>query len=404
MAVNRSKKIAIFSGQVFWYDGQYYSTDEAFVRFVTGFTPHFEKIVFCDAVTQENRTQPYALNPKTTEVCALPYFNVYSFWRNLLVVFPRIYRIVSKNIKHWDLVWLHGPHPVALIFAYICRRQNKPFFLFIRQNIRACVGYRNRGPGRALAIAAASLLEYIFYRLSKHTPTFVVGKELFDSYKVHSKRIFQAAVSLVSSEDITAASTRSFNNSSQVRLLSVGRLAPEKGLTHLIKAVAELIFDRKKDVVLSIVGDGSEEKRLRKEAARRGLAEKVRFLGYMTYNDELLKLYRESDIFVLPSLTEGSPQTLFEAMACGIPVIATRVGGVPHVIKDNENGILIDPASPGALCDAIDRLSENHGLRKRLATRALEGMRSHTMEAERERIVGKIEKYFRVGGEGTVLL
>ena len=83
-------KLAAFTGQYFSFDGRHYSTNEAFVKFVTAFCPYFEKVVFCDPVIKDWKTQAYVLEGAKAEVCPLPYFSVYSFWRNILVIFPRI--------------------------------------------------------------------------------------------------------------------------------------------------------------------------------------------------------------------------------------------------------------------------------------------------------------------------
>ncbi len=76
-------RLAVFSGQIFWFDGRHYSTDEAFVKFITSFYPHFEKIIFCDAVIEGGKMEAYILDSKKTEVCPLPYFNLYSLWKDI---------------------------------------------------------------------------------------------------------------------------------------------------------------------------------------------------------------------------------------------------------------------------------------------------------------------------------
>ena len=244
-------KLAVFSGQYFLFDGKNYSTYEAFVKFVTSFYPYFEKIIFCDAVKEERKTKGYVLDPTKTEVYPLPYFTVYSFWKNILVIFPKIYRVIRDNIQDWDIIWLHAPHPVSLIFAHICRKAHKPFFLFVRQNLRAYVGYRNRGAKRILAVAVASILEHIFRWLFRNTLTFTVGKELFNTYKKTGKNVYEIAVSLVSEMDVShTLFERAPSNLSQTKLLTVGRLDPEKGLTYIIQAVDELVSNGKTDIIL----------------------------------------------------------------------------------------------------------------------------------------------------------
>ncbi|OEU49491.1 MAG: hypothetical protein BA861_06985 [Desulfobacterales bacterium S3730MH5] len=390
-------KLAIFSGQYFWFDGEHYSTDEAFVKFVTSFHPYFEKIIFCDAVVKEKKNQAYILDPTTTEVCPLPYFSVYSFWKNILFVYPEIYRVIRDNIHRWDMIWLPGPHPVSFLFACMCWRMRKPFFQVVRANLMEQVRHRNRGIRKYFVMGLVAILEHVSQRLARKNLTFTVGWEMYNAYKRRGNQVHQIAVSLVSDKDIEdTLISKPFGLHKPVRLLIVGRLDAEKGLHFLIEAVEDLIEEKRLDVVLQIVGKGlmgGEERNLHQEVKKRELSKHIRFLGYLAYGPELYKLYRESDIFVLPSLSgEGVPQTLFEAMACGIPIIATNVAGIPHLIRDGENGLLINPGSPSEICQTIERLINDSELRNRLSRNGLSTVKNHTLEAERDRMICHIKE------------
>jgi glycosyltransferase involved in cell wall biosynthesis len=389
-------RLAVFSGQYFWFDGRRYSTDEAFVKFVTSFYPYCDKIIFCDAAGEERKREAYILDPRKAEVCPLPYFSVYSFWKNILVVYPKIYRVIRDNIRHWDIIWLPGPHPVSLLFAYVCYRQHKPFFQVVRANLIEQVKHNKRGVKKYFAMGMVAILEYISQRLSEKHLTFTVGKEMYNTYQKKEGRVHEMAVSLVSETDIEdTLRTKTFRLHRPVRLLSVGRLDPEKGLHFLIEAVQELIKEKRLAVALQIVGKGfkgGEERKLRQEVKKRRLTRYVRFLGYAPHGPELFKLYRESDIFVLPSLTgEGLPQTLFEAMACGVPIIATKVAGIPHLVEDGKNGLLINPGSPREIHEAVERVTMDSELRNRLVSKGLSTVRNHTLEAERDRMIIQIQ-------------
>lgn len=384
-------KLAVFSGQYFWFNGKNYSTDEAFVKFVTSFHPSFERVIFCDALKQERKTQPYPLDPTTCEVCPLPDFTICSF-ASMLMNIPRIYRILRDNMWQWDLVWLHAPHPVSLVFAFVCRQLHKPFFLFVRQNFRDYVVNRSLGRTAWARGALAALLERAFLLMSYRILTLTVGKEMYEIYRKTGQYVYETAVSLIHDSDIDSVSGKS-KDDGVFRLITVGRLDPEKGMIHLIEAVGELVGGGTKELMLEIVGEGSEGETLRRKVHDKGLSDHVVFLGHIPHGEELLRAYRQSHVFVLPSLTEGCPQVLFEAMACGVAIVATRVGGVPFVVEDGCNGLLVNPASPGEIAAAILRLKEDRSLVSRLVNHGIETARKHTLEIERQHVIECIERY-----------
>jgi len=136
---------------------------------------------------------------------------------------------------------------------------------------------------------------------------------------------------------------------------TVGRLEEQKGQKYLIDAAGRLSRDGRK-VTLLIVGSGREEDRLRDQAVREGIGDAVLFLG--TRRD-LPELFRAMDVFAFPSLWEGFPIALLSAMAAGLPVIVTPVGGVPEVVKDGVNGLIVPAGDPAALAEAIWNAHEN---------------------------------------------
>ena len=144
---------------------------------------------------------------------------------------------------------------------------------------------------------------------------------------------------------------------------AVGRLSAEKGFDLLIRAVDRL---RKSgaDVELLIAGEGDDETRLRSLVAELGCGQHVRLLGYCA---DVKELYQACDVFALSSLREGLPNVLLEAMALEVPVVATRIAGVPRLIEDERNGLLIAPGSVDELAHALERLLRDGQLRQRLA-------------------------------------
>jgi len=153
------------------------------------------------------------------------------------------------------------------------------------------------------------------------------------------------------------------NSKEKLELLYVGRFEEEKGLKILLNAI-KILYNESNKFELNLVGDG-----LLKEwilnFIKRNKIKNVKLLGTFDYSD-MPKLYNEADIFVLPSLTEGSPGSVIEAMGCGTASICTAVGECPKIIKNGENGILIKPGNPQELANAILNLVNNKDLIEKL--------------------------------------
>ena len=141
------------------------------------------------------------------------------------------------------------------------------------------------------------------------------------------------------------------------RLITVGRLSPEKGHLVLLSAL-ERLARTGRQLRLTVVGDGPFRKSLEKAAAQKGLADQVTFTGWVN-NDAVAALYGEADAFALASFAEGLPVVLMEAMATGLPCVATRITGIPELIEHGRSGLLVTPAEDAALADAIARLYDD---------------------------------------------
>jgi len=153
-----------------------------------------------------------------------------------------------------------------------------------------------------------------------------------------------------------------------LRLLSVGRLEEQKRHDRLLTVFKRQISrSGTRAVRLTIVGEGSERSRLEGLARDLGLARQVEFRGAVAETDAL---YRESDIFVLTSDWEGTPNVILEAMASGLPVVATRVGGVPEIVQHGVTGYLVDPGDENALAEALSILIGDCQLRREMGRRA----------------------------------
>lgn len=155
------------------------------------------------------------------------------------------------------------------------------------------------------------------------------------------------------------------NIKSEKILIFIGRLEERKGLTYLINAIPT-VLSTKFDVRLFILGDGPIKNKLQNQVKKLNLNSNVRFLGH-TFGKKKLDLLKAADILIMPSLSEGLPVALLEGLATGKAIIATKVGGIEDIIKDNSTGILIKPKNENEISNAILKLLRNPKLIRKLS-------------------------------------
>lgn len=158
------------------------------------------------------------------------------------------------------------------------------------------------------------------------------------------------------------------------QVLFVGRLLHGKGLSLLLEAIAAL-RDRGLDVTASIVGDGPARAACEADARRLRVAEHVRFHGAVG-QDEIRGHYARADLFCLPSFAEGVPVVAMEAMAMELPVVSTRIMGIPELVQDGAHGLLVAPGRADALTDALEHLVRSPQERRRMGRAGREKVRA----------------------------
>lgn len=173
-------------------------------------------------------------------------------------------------------------------------------------------------------------------------------------------------------------------------IICVGRLAPVKAQLLLIEACAALIAEGR-DVLLRLVGDGPSRADLEAAAARLRIQDRVVFHGALSH-DRVLDLYLAADAFALASFAEGIPVVLMEALALELPCIATSIMGVPELIRDGCEGLLVPPSDVAAVAKGIERLIDDPELRNRLGSA---GRAKVLQDYNLERNITRLGEYFQ---------
>jgi glycosyltransferase involved in cell wall biosynthesis len=208
-------------------------------------------------------------------------------------------------------------------------------------------------------------LSQVVIAVSRHTADHLVNLEGAPSAKVRTvlNGIDFQRVRL-SCPDAPARLRQELGGAGAHLLLVPARLHPEKGHTHLFRALPDILRAADRPVILLLAGAGPFETAYRNEVSRLGCSDSVRFLGFRR---DLPDLMAVADLVVLPSVAEAFGLVVAEALYLGTPVVATRVGGIPEIVDDGLDGVLVPPADSAALAAAVSSLLRDPERRHRLA-------------------------------------
>lgn len=382
-------RLAIFSHKLFRRTPNGLRTTGALTMQVEALSPFFDQITLCVPVVEDPNFCGLGVDSTKVIFNPLPYYHGRT---GFLVALPGLRRKIVNVTEQSDLALAILPSYVGILASLLCQRKNFPLFLWVVGNWGQNVVIRRSSSwGKWLAsVSLAPILNWSIKRVTRDILTFYNGKILFDQGKAYH---YTRTSSSIRQRDLFSPEVTSPMHSPPL-LLFVGRLSPEKGLPILLQAVAQLKAQGEM-VHLQIAGSGEMQDTLRDYTQKLSLKDQVDFLGYISQRSELLRLYRESDMLILPSLQDLQPKVLLEAMSQSLPIITTCVGGIPSIIQDGVNGILIPPAKSNAIVSAVNKLKSDQELRRNLIKSGLKFARDHTVERETSRMIKIIASHFQ---------
>jgi glycosyltransferase involved in cell wall biosynthesis len=219
-----------------------------------------------------------------------------------------------------------------------------------------------------------------------------IKRELGTDYGVRLEKVFvfRYNVSDIFNPQVLSDLKKILNSSGPV-VLAVCRVSPEKGLHYLVEA-SRIIVEKKPEVKFVIQPYSSEEryrKHLLTMISRYNLEKHFVISTRKVPYSEMPRYMAAADVLVLPSVSEGFPVVILEAMACGVPVVASRVGGTPDILKDGYNGLLVEKGDVEGLAEAVTKILSDETLRKRLSEGALNTIH-HVTENEFEALLHRL--------------
>jgi glycosyltransferase involved in cell wall biosynthesis len=330
------------------------------------------------------------VEPDGMEIVGRAYYQrIYQYYLRLPAQRRRLRRQLRDLMLRHELVICRIPAPVGGLVAREANILHRPLVLIVAGNIET---------QSALIAGQKGMKAWVGRRLARHLTqrdfgmarqSILVGAwsdELRELFLPHAPRVEVCQSPNIRNRDLVPREDSC--TGAVIRIVRVCRILPSKGIEFLIEAVATL-RDEGRPLVLDVIGGGDVQdyvQSLRRVASGLGVSEQVTLHGPVPFGPRLFEFYRHADAHVVSSLGEGTPRCIVEGRAFGLPTIGTRVGGIPSVIKDGEDGLLVEAGSAAALTNAIRRVIDDSDLRQRLIRNGFEVARRNTAEVHAERL------------------
>lgn len=292
------------------------------------------------------------------KIIRAPFLPIYPFHVHLHGYF--VNRIVKENESNFDIIHIHTPLSPTI-------NTSLPIVSTVHTSVKEDARYIEVVDAKSFCtklltkyVSAPIVAKTIAISESVTTVANSVAQELGRHYAYNDALVVGNGVN---EHLLRPGSTKS----SDRYILFIGRLSYRKGLFDLLECAK--VVCRRYDIKFILVGKGELEQKIRNIIEKEGFQDKIILMGHQN-REELVRLYQNAMIFVLPSHYEGLPTVLLEAMSCGLPVVATNVSGCPDVVSDGVNGFLVPPHSPDKIIEALSRLLEDEKLRINLGTNA----------------------------------
>lgn len=360
-----------------------------FLRFACAVGASFDSLVLFGREAPANMATEYALPLEgTIDVAPLPYYADLHHVLQVLRAVRGVLQGMWRGLDKVDIVWVFGPYPFSLALVAFALMRRRHVVLGVRQDTMRYYRSRIRSRWMLPTLAPLWLIDRLYRTLARRLPTTTVGREIERRYGGPRENVLQHVVSVVPRDEIVDGPAQP-SQDGRIRLLTVGRIDSEKTPLMVVECLATLDRVTPGRFELTWAGDGPMAVAMAERAAGLGVASRLRLPGYVPFGPGLIALYRDSDIFVHSSLTEGVPQVLVEAMAAGLPIVATDVGGVSALLGDAAGG-LVPPGDRDALVRSVLSLSDDQVRRRSCAERGLKRARDLSLEAQAARVAGFI--------------
>jgi glycosyltransferase involved in cell wall biosynthesis len=368
------------------WEGKTYPVDATFGRFLPALLEVDDGIASIDhCVPLRPVDAPPArlpTDPRLRIVGTAPFDGIAGYLRDAARLTRENRRILEPVVAAADLVFIKVPASNALLAGWLSGRARTPRLGYVAGSALAVA----RGRRLGLPAQMVGLAYDVAGRVAGGRQRIVVGEDIIDGHGIVTSLVDEHELRDVSGSRWPAIPWR-------LRLAWAGRVAPGTGLDVLIEALASLVSeDEATRIELVILGDGPARPSMEAQAVRSGIADRIHWIGHVADRATYLDALTGCDVFVFPSPAEGFPKVILDAMAAGLPVIATPVGSLRELVGAG----LIQPtgSSAAAVAAAIRALVGEAQTATRLRGAGAAFAHQHTRMAEAERLVARLRNRF----------
>jgi glycosyltransferase involved in cell wall biosynthesis/acetyltransferase-like isoleucine patch superfamily enzyme len=383
----KKNEITIYYGMQFEEFNKTYYCNGAFGRYLDELANNFEKIYLVVPVSKiDKEKNEYSIKSPNIIVQGVYNYNGYiSAIKNA--------KKIKKEIANYSLLWegiiyIRWPVPFFKYVSKIAERKLLPVTYHLVGDSYSVIkdGSKYNKLKRIIMLVFARIIDFRTKKEIKKYPTLINGNGLNRLFSMKNTNVKCIRTSTLLDTEIVSNPVLTTNEI--IRLLYVGYIRHEKGLKFLIDAVYQISKNHK--IELTIIGNGDELKDLQNYCENNSI-DSVVFKGYIPIGSNLFMEYKDKDIFVLPSISEGTPRVLLESMANAVPIIASNVGGIPFTIENGYNGILIESGNSVVLANTILSVYNNYQLRQKLVKNGIEFAKKNTLKTHVAEVVGFLQ-------------
>lgn len=382
-------KLGIFTVKLFHlHEGRYF-TNGGFGDYLAGMCRLFDDVVMlCKVREGPPPSGFYRVDHPNLAIATVP---AWPTELGAMAVQPLVYTRGKREMADVDVIHARMPDWTGITGSLVARRLGKPCFHQIVGDTGALA--RTIPLTKAFGLGAGLRLALLLYdwcerRVSRGELVFAQGKAAFEKHRAAGERhlVLSTAHSL---DDMGQVTHRC--SGEKLRVLAVGRLQAVKNQQLLIRAIARLREeDRRWE--LCIIGDGPKRAELEGLAEQLGVSQYCHLPGGISHGPDLWQAYDEADVFAHPSVSEGTPKVVLEAMARGCPIVASDVGGIPSAVEDGVRGILFPSEDLDSLVTALRRMAGEATFRMNCQKAAWEFSKQHTIEESDRFLADRLAK------------